>query len=112
MRGVVAQIIADRQQEYETLNSFQDRMEFLVTILNEEGFMARWAREAEDRYVITEHSCPYINVGSRHDEICTFDNELMMTVLQTDVVKESCMLQGDSCCQFTVKVPAEQMSVR
>lgn len=112
LRGVVAQIIADRQREYDALVTFQERLEFLVQVLNDEGFMAQWSQDADDTYTITEHSCPYINVGSRHDEICAFDNELMMTVLQTDVTKESCMLHGDSCCQFTVKAPVESVEAR
>ena len=108
LRGVVSQIIAEHQSAYDMLDSFEARLTFLTAVLNEEGFMAEWAEDGSSGYVITEHSCPYMSVGSHHDEVCVLDTELMVTVLQTEVTQHSCMLQGDSCCQFSVTPPIDQ----
>ena len=108
MRGVVQQIIDEKQESYQQLNTFEERLTFLIDLLDAEGFMASWEKQEDQGYRITEHSCPYISLGSQHDEICTFDTELMISVLQTDVTKESCMLQGDSCCQFSVAPPEQR----
>ena len=105
MRGVVQQIIEEQHDAYQSLDTFEERLAFLVKLLDAEGFMASWEKDGDQRYRITEHSCPFISLGAQHDEICTFDTELMISVLQTDVQKESCMLHGDSCCQFSVAAP-------
>ena len=66
--------------------------------------MAAWESNGE-HYVLTEYSCPYYSVGQKHDEVCTFDRQLVQIVLETDVEQQSCMLHGDACCQFTFDVP-------
>ena len=92
--------------------SFQDlpleaRLDYLVELLAEEGFLARWEEE-EGAYRLIEYSCPYLSLGQQHDEICAFDRELIVAVLNTDVEQHSCMLNGAPCCEFTIHVSDEQ----
>jgi predicted ArsR family transcriptional regulator len=98
--GVVKSLVDDHKNEFETLN-FEDRLNYVVGLLADEGFLARWEHTAEG-YQIIEYSCPYISVGQRHSEICTFDKELMLTVLDVPIQQHSCMLNGDDCCHFSV----------
>lgn len=98
--GVVKSLIEEHKETFETL-TFEDRLNYVTRLLADEGFLARWEK-TDDGYKIIEYSCPYISVGQKHAEICTFDKELMLTVLDTPIEQHSCMLQGDDCCQFTV----------
>jgi predicted ArsR family transcriptional regulator len=76
-------------------------LDYLVDILGEEGFLSSWEKTA-DGYKLTEYSCPYLSVGHSHSEVCTFDRELMLTVLQTPIQQHSCMLEGATCCEFSL----------
>jgi predicted ArsR family transcriptional regulator len=98
-QNVVAGIVDEYRDEFEKL-SFEDRLDFLVDLLEEEGFLARWEKE-DGEYRLIEFSCPFISIGQEHDEICVFDKQLIVSVLGTDVKQHSCMLSGDHCCEFS-----------
>jgi predicted ArsR family transcriptional regulator len=98
--GVVKSLIDDHKNEFEAL-SFEDRLNYVIELLAEEGFLARWER-TDAGYQIIEYSCPYISVGQKHQEVCTFDKELMLTVLDVPIQQHSCMLNGDDCCHFSL----------
>lgn len=97
--GIVQSIVEDHKSEFESL-PFEERLKYLVSLLAEEGFMAKWER-ANGEYKLTEYSCPYFSLTERHSEICGLDKKLMMQVLRTPVTQQSCMSNGDTCCEFT-----------
>lgn len=98
-RGVVDSVIEEYQGEFEHL-PFEERLDYLVKLLEEEGFLAKWEK-TEEGYTLIEYNCPYYSIGKTHTEICTFDSELIISIMQTPVEQQSCMLEGDDCCQFT-----------
>ena len=98
--GVVQSMIEDHKEEFESL-TFEERLNYVIELLAEEGFMAQWEK-SDDGYRIIEYGCPYISMGQKHMEVCTFDKELMVTVLEVPIEQHSCMLNGDDCCQFSV----------
>lgn len=105
-RGVVENIVAEHRDDFEALG-FERRVAYLVDLLAEEGFLARW--EIRDgRYHLMEYSCPYRSLGTEHAEICNLDRDLMIAVLNTEVQQHSCMLGGDTCCEFSF-VPPESV---
>lgn len=99
-KGVVQGIIAEHAGEFETL-PIERKLDYLVDMLGEEGFLSSWEKTAEG-YKLIEYSCPYISIGHEHSEVCTFDTELMLTVLQTPIQQHSCMLEGATCCEFSL----------
>jgi DeoR family transcriptional regulator, suf operon transcriptional repressor len=100
MLGVVQGVIADHQGEFEHL-PLEARLTYLMELLAEEGFLADWQKD-ENGYTIIEYSCPYLSVGQKHMEVCTFDKELMVQVIQAPVTQHSCMLEGADCCEFSI----------
>ncbi len=102
--NVVQKIVDEHKGEYESL-SFEERLDYVIDLLEEEGFLARWEK-VDGQYRLIEYSCPYISVGQAHTEVCTFDRELVTLVLQTELEQHSCMLKGDTCCQFSFVSPA------
>ena len=98
--SVVNGVLDDHRGEYENL-SLEKRLDYLVNLLGDEGFLASWEKQ-EDSYVLTEYSCPYISVGQSHTEICAIDKELIINVLDSPIQQNSCMLDGDDCCRFVV----------
>ena len=101
--SVVKGIVAEQEDDFEEL-PFEERLTFLIDLLAEEGFLARWEKQG-DEYHLIEYSCPYISLGQEHTEICTFDTELIISVLGTDVEQHSCMLTGAHCCEFSFSAP-------
>jgi DeoR family suf operon transcriptional repressor len=101
--NVVQQIVDEHRKDFINL-SVEERLDYLVGLLGEEGFLASW-ESSDGKYTLTEYSCPYFSVGQKHDEVCTLDRRLVQIVLDTDIKQESCMLHGDSRCQFTFSAP-------
>jgi predicted ArsR family transcriptional regulator len=100
LQGVVQGVIADHEGQFEHL-PLEKRLNYLVELLAEEGFLADWHKD-ENGYTIVEYSCPYLSVGQKHMEVCTFDKELMLQVIQAPVTQHSCMLEGADCCEFSI----------
>jgi predicted ArsR family transcriptional regulator len=104
--AVVQAIVEEHKGEFEKL-SFEERLSYLVGLLAEEGFLAQW-KKVGDGYQLTEYNCPYLSVGYKHAEICTFDKELILSVLQTPIQQHSCMLNGADCCHFTFSTATQE----
>ncbi len=79
----------------------EDRMQHLIGILGEEGFMAE-VKQVDGVTVLTELNCPYLYVGQRHPEVRRIDRTLIRQVLGRDVEQTSCVLHGDVSCAFSV----------
>lgn len=103
--GVVETVLQEHRGEFEHL-PLEKRLDYLVTLLSDEGFLSTWERTS-DGYRLIEYSCPYLSIGSAHAEVCNFDKQLMSGVLQLEVHQHSCMLQGSNCCQFTIDQQAQ-----
>lgn len=82
-----------------------EKMELLVEMLGAEGFMAKWNRAGET-ILLTEYNCPYVRIGQRHPEICTIDQAVIRQVLDADVEKTNCVLDGAERCVFVIRPQA------
>ena len=81
--------------------SVEEKMELLVSMLGEEGFLAEWNRSGET-ISLTEYNCPYIRIGQRHPEICAIDETMIRQVLDAVVEKTTCVLNGAERCVFVI----------
>lgn len=101
MFAAIAQDIAsDHASRFEG-KAVEEKIEILVGLLGEEGFMAAW-NKVGDSYHLTEYTCPYFIIGQRHPEVCTIDQTLISKVLDTPVEKTTCLLNGDQRCVFVI----------
>ena len=98
--GVVDKIVEEHRAEFEKLQ-FEAKLDYLIELLAQEGFLAEWEK-VDEGYRLKEYSCPYLTMGQTHAEVCGLDKELMISVLELPVKQNSCMLNGDDCCQFVV----------
>ncbi|MEP7285671.1 MAG: ArsR family transcriptional regulator [Chloroflexota bacterium] len=95
--GVAARYGAMPQQ-----STLKERLQHLVEILGEEGFMAQ-VQQVGGNSVLAELNCPYLYVGQRHPEICQIDRALIRSVLGANVQQTSCVLHGDRSCTFSLE---------
>ena len=89
--------------------SLKEKMELLVEMLGAEGFMAKWNQTGET-ISLTEYNCPYIRLGQRHPEVCVIDRTIISQVLEADVEKTTCVLNGGEHCAFVI-TPAKSAPV-
>jgi len=89
--------------------TLSEKLDVLVEILGEEGFMAEW-NKAGERFSLTEHNCPYLRLGQRHPEVCAIDQTMIQHILQANVEKTTCMLNGAERCVFVI-TPGQTPSI-
>lgn len=81
--------------------SMEQRLEMVKDILTKEGFSVEWERFG-DQYHIREISCPYLQVGQTHREVCWVDQTLISSLLALPAEKIKCVLDGDQHCTYVV----------
>jgi predicted ArsR family transcriptional regulator len=82
--------------------SMEERLDLMKTLLSEEGFSVEWEREGT-KYNIHEITCPYLQIGQSHPEVCTVDQTLISRMLAVPAEKVQCVLTGDTHCTYVVQ---------
>ena len=103
-----SQIAEDLASEYtdQMLGlSMEERLDFVKSMLGEEGFTVEWEKSGE-HYEIHEISCPYYQIGVNHPEVCTVDQALISKMLAVPAEKVQCLLSGAAHCTYVVQQPA------
>jgi predicted ArsR family transcriptional regulator len=80
----------------------EERLDFVKTLLAEEGFTVEWEKKGE-QYHIHEISCPYYQIGISHPEVCTVDQVLISKMLALPAEKVQCILNGGAHCTYVVQ---------
>jgi len=81
--------------------SLEEKLAMLIELLGTEGFMAKWNRTGET-ISLTEYSCPYLRIGQRHPEVCAIDQTVIQQLLNANVEKTTCVLDGADRCVFVI----------
>jgi DeoR family suf operon transcriptional repressor len=81
--------------------TMEQKMALLIEMLGTEGFLAQWNRTGET-ISLTEYSCPYLRIGQRHPEVCAIDQTVIQQVLNANVEKTTCVLDGADRCVFVI----------
>ena len=105
VRNLFNQIAEDLAQEYEGQMkglSMEERLDFVKTMLGEEGFTVEWEKKGK-QYEIHEISCPYYQIGISHPEVCTVDQTLISKMLAVPAEKVQCILSGGTFCTYVVQ---------
>lgn len=82
--------------------SMEERLNLVRDLLAEEGFTVEWEK-VEGQYRIHEITCPYLQIGQNHPEVCTVDQTLISKMLAVPAEKVQCILDGNSHCTYIVQ---------
>ncbi len=85
--------------------NMEERLDLAKTLLTEEGFNIEWEKTG-GQYQIHEITCPYLQIGLSHPEVCTVDQTLISKMLAVPAEKVQCVLQGDAHCTYVVQAEA------
>ena len=80
----------------------EQRLDAMKDVLSEEGFVVEWEKSGQE-YHIHEITCPYLQVGQNHPEVCTVDQTLISNMLAVPAEKVRCILDGDTRCTYVVQ---------
>jgi predicted ArsR family transcriptional regulator len=86
--------------------TLDQKVEALIALLGEEGFLAR-VEKVGGQFRLTQYGCPYYYVVERHPEVCELDLNLISATLLTPVEREGCVLSGDDVCTFIVRAESK-----
>ena len=79
------------------------RLEQLVQLRQQDGYMADWAENEDGSYTLVEPNCPIQNVAEGCCQACEQDLQLFVELLDANVEREDHLVQGDNACSYKVK---------
>lgn len=100
-RELATTMASEYAGELKNLN-VEDRLNMMRVLLANEGFVIEWEKQGT-HYLIHEISCPYLQVGQRHPEVCTVDQTLISIMLSVPAAKIQCILNGANQCTYMVQ---------
>lgn len=106
VKNLFLQMANDMAQEYADQMKgldMEERLDLAIMLLSEEGFTIEWEKSG-NQYLIHEISCPYLQIGQCHPEVCTVDQTLISKMLAVSTEKVKCILDGDAECTYVVQV--------
>lgn len=80
-----------------------ERMQRVVSFLNERGYLARWEQETGQLHT---HNCPYAGVSSEHRELCCMDLALIESLSGRGCEVVRTIAEGGRCCSYQMQVDA------
>ncbi len=98
----VASEMADKHEGQLKNMSVEQRLDTMKDLLAEEGFVVEWEKK-NNEYYIHEITCPYLQVGQSHPEVCTVDQTLISRMLAVPANKIQCILSGAAHCTYVVQ---------
>ena len=101
----MATSLADDYAEQMQGLSMEERLDLISDLLAEEGFTVEWEK-SEDQYRIHEITCPYLQIGQSHPEVCSVDQTLISKMLAVPAEKVQCILDGSAHCTYVVQSAA------
>jgi DeoR family transcriptional regulator, suf operon transcriptional repressor len=94
--------LASEYTDQMTGMTMEERLELAKSLLTEEGFTVEW-EQTGGQYRIHEITCPYLQIGQDHPEVCTVDQTLISKMLAVPAEKVQCILSGDAHCTYVVQ---------
>jgi DeoR family suf operon transcriptional repressor len=101
----MATTLAEDYEEQMQGLSMEERLDLISDLLAEEGFTVEWEK-SDDQYRIHEITCPYLQIGQTHPEVCSVDQTLISKMLAVPAEKVQCILDGNAHCTYVVQSAA------
>jgi DeoR family suf operon transcriptional repressor len=108
-REAVVQLLRQRTQDVYSENGrrfedkdFSGRVQTLVTLREEGGYMAERGRIGRNSAEVLEHNCPIMAIAEKYGEACEVEVDLFQKLLHADVEASHRVVAGDSVCRFLI----------
>ncbi len=107
--NVILEGVADRMATQASIPDlpFEERLERVITYLNEHGYSAGW-EEHVDGYVLKTTNCPYHQLAQSNQHLCEMDMRLVASLLGVVPRLLSRSSQGDMNCSYLLPLPSRE----
>lgn len=86
---------------------FPDRVRVVAELLDEDGYLAEFARRDDGAFVITEHNCAVLSVALRYRHACSSELDFLRAALpEAEVTRIAHRINGGHVCAYLVR-PAD-----
>jgi predicted ArsR family transcriptional regulator len=87
--------------------TLQERLQQVEQILEEQGYMPELVklREGHERYLLTEHHCPILQVAKAFQQACTCELDVFLKLLQAKVERCDHRMTGQRHCSYLISRP-------
>ncbi len=107
-RGEVSRLFVDqfraRAEQLKTELADQPveaRLQRLVRMLSEEGYMAEWNSQGGNLR-LAEHNCAIRSVAERYPEVCAAERRFLTEVLSAQVERRTHITEGSNACEYSI----------
>lgn len=104
--GQADDLIDSLKPELEGLN-FNERIEKLVSLINERGYDIATCRLDDGSYIIKQRNCPIVKVASEFSQVCSEELRVYREVLGTEIHRECRIAAGAQSCDYVILPPAK-----
>ena len=80
----------------------EQRVQAVVDLLKQQGFMAEWTPSADGGVRIAEHNCAMQAVAEKYPEVCDAEADFLREILQADVRRDAHIPHGCNACEYAV----------
>ena len=80
--------------------SREARMDVVIKTMNQQGFVARWDKDANGHYLIYVSSCPYHHVTQQHPETCQIDEGIIQLLTGANPKRTQNTAQYGGLCVY------------
>jgi len=85
-------------------STVEQRVEAVVDLLKQQGFMAEWTPSADGGMRIAEHNCAMQAVAEKYPEVCEAEADFLRDILQADVRRDAHIPHGCNACEYAVTI--------
>ena len=83
---------------------FAERVALIARILDEDGYLADFARNDDGTFVITEHNCAVLSVARRHGHACSSELAFLQAALpEAEVTRVAHQLVAGHVCAYHIR---------
>lgn len=83
--------------------TLEEKVAELAAIQNAGGYMAEWEANEDGSYKLYERNCPVTQVAKRYRQACHCEQQLFSNLLEADVKRLECLVDGGNCCTYSIK---------
>lgn len=108
VRGIIELFERWRIEQYDLLApALQDiygaaRVQRLVELLNEQGYMAECEVQPDGTCVLIKYNCPVDCIARQFPQLCEQEIVLYRQLLKADVQRGESLVSGNCCCRYFV----------
>jgi DeoR family suf operon transcriptional repressor len=91
-------------------STVEQRVEAVVDLLTQQGFMAEWSPSADGGMRIAEHNCAMQAVAEKYPEVCEVEADFLREILQADVRRDAHIPHGCNACEYAVTLSSPRQT--